>query len=91
MLELFERQEQAGRQEKNRFQKPWALTSALNSAGTCTCPGCPTNLDDPFTVLALPPWAAPTVSAPPSDSLPSFRTPAPVLSPFTVLLFILGF
>ena len=33
-----------------RFQNPWALTSALDSAGTTTCPSCRTNLAAPLTV-----------------------------------------
>ena len=66
-----------------RFQKPWALTSDLDSAGTTTCPGCPTSLAAPFIVR-------PTVSVPSSDYPPSCHAPALVLSPCTVLLFILG-
>ena len=73
-----------------RFQKPWALTSALDSTGTTTCTGCPINLDAPLTVRALPPWVSSTVSVPPLASPPSFRAPAPVLSSYTVLLFIIG-
>ena len=65
------------------FWKRGTLTSALDSAGTTTCPGCPTYLDDPLTVR-------PTVSVLPSASPPSCRAPAPVLSSCTVLLLILG-
>ena len=63
------------------FHKPWALTSALDSAGTTACPGCPTNLAAPLTFLPLPPWNSPTVSLPQSDTPSSCNAPAPVLSP----------
>ena len=66
-----------------RLQKSWELMYSLDSTGTTTCTGCPTNLYAPLTVR-------PKVSVPPSDYPPSFRAPAPVLSPCTVLLFILG-
>ena len=65
------------------FQKPWALTSDLDYAGTTTCPDQPTNMASLFTIL-------PTVSAPPSASPTSWRAPAPILPPCTFLLFILG-
>ena len=73
-----------------RFQKPWALTSDLDSAGISTCPGCPTNLSAPFNFLPLPPWASTAVSVLSSDSPHYCRAPAPVLSPYNVLLLILG-
>ena len=73
-----------------RFQTPWVLTSALDCAGTCTCPGCPTNLAAPFNVCPLPPWASSKVYVLPLASPPSCCAPAPVLSPSTVLLLILG-
>ena len=72
------------------FQKPWVLTSALNSAGTCTCTGCPTILAAPLTVLYLPPWSSPTVFAPQSAAPPPCHAPALILFPCTILLFIFG-
>ena len=73
-----------------RFQKPWALTSSVDSAGTSTCHGCLSNLTAPFDVFLFPPWASPTVPMPPSAAPPSCCALAPVLSPCTFLLFILG-
>ena len=73
-----------------RFQKTWAHTSDLLSAGTSTFTGCPTNISAPFNVLPLTPWASPKVSVPPMAAPPSCRPPAPVLSYCTVLLLIFG-
>ena len=73
-----------------RFQKPWALTSDLDSAGTSTCPGLPTILAALFTVLTLPSLDYPTMSVLPLGVTLSCRDPAPVLPPCTVLLFIFG-
>ena len=38
-----------------RFQKPWAITSAFNYAGTSTYPGLPVNLASLFTVFSITP------------------------------------
>ena len=73
-----------------RFQKLWALTSALGSAGTCTCPSLLTNTAAPFTIGTLPHWASPTTAVTPSAVPPSCHDPAPVLSPCTDLLLIFG-
>ena len=71
------------------FHKAWALTSTLDSAGTSTCPNCPTNIAALFTFLSLPSWDPPMLSVPPSASPLSYHTPASVLSPCTVQLLIL--
>ena len=73
-----------------RFQKPWALTSALEYAGISNRPGLPANLAAPFTVLPLTLWEYPTVPVLPLAVPPSCCAPAPVLSPSTVILLILG-
>ena len=73
-----------------RFQKTWAHTSDLLSAGTSTFTGCPTNISAPFNVFPLTPWASSKVSVPPMAAPPSCRPPAPVLSYCTVLLLIFG-
>ena len=67
-----------------------AYVCPIDSAGTTTCPGYPTTLAAPLTVFALPPWASPKFSLPPSASPPSCRAPALFLSPYAVLLSILG-
>ena len=72
------------------FQNPWEITFYLYSAGTNTCTGCAINLADPLTLLDLPHWASPSVSVLPLDVPPSCCNLAPVISPCTVLLFILG-
>ena len=74
------------------FQKPWALTSDLDSTGTAAYTSLLENSAAPFLALpfTLPPWAAPVISAPPSAVPLSCRAPSPVLSSCTVLLLILG-
>ena len=72
------------------LQKQWALTSALDSAGTSYCPGLIFNTASPFTVRSLPPppWASLTMSTP-TLAVPLYcRAPAPVIPPFNVLLLI---
>ena len=73
-------------------QKPWALNSTINYAGTATYTVLLANSSAPFIAptFPLPPWASTTMYVPPLSVYPSIRDPAPVLSPFTVLLLILG-
>ena len=75
-----------------RLQNTWVITYYLNSADTSTCPGLLSNTAAPFTVRPLPPppWDSPIMTKLPLAVPPSCRAPAPVLSPYTVLLFIFG-